>query len=49
MTSVAWFAQLGILVTPGHFYGEKGANHIRIAMTATDSQIDEAAQRIQGR
>jgi len=49
MTTVAWFAQLGILVTPGHFYGEKGANHIRIAMTATDSQIDEAAQRIQSR
>lgn len=44
--SVAWFADRGILVTPGHFYGESGANHIRIALTATDSQIEEAASRI---
>jgi succinyldiaminopimelate transaminase len=44
--SVAWFANLGILVTPGHFYGELGANHVRIAMTATDAQIDELVRRI---
>ena len=44
--SVAWFAERGILVTPGHFYGEKGAKHIRIAMTATDAQIDELVKRI---
>jgi aspartate/methionine/tyrosine aminotransferase len=48
MDTVAWFAQLGILVTPGHFYGEKGANHIRLAMTATDALIDEAVVRLQG-
>jgi succinyldiaminopimelate transaminase len=44
--SVSWLAQLGILATPGIFYGEKGSKHIRIAMTATDAQISEAAARI---
>ncbi len=44
--SVAWFADQGILVTPGHFYGVAGANHVRIAMTATDAQIDELVRRI---
>ncbi len=44
--SVEWLSHLGILATPGVFYGEKGANHIRIAMTATDAQINEAAARI---
>jgi aspartate/methionine/tyrosine aminotransferase len=44
--SVAWLANLGILATPGNFYGELGKLHIRIAMTATDLQIAEAAARI---
>jgi succinyldiaminopimelate transaminase len=44
--SVAWFADRGIIVTPGNFYGEAGKKHIRIALTATDAQIDEAAARI---
>jgi succinyldiaminopimelate transaminase len=44
--SVAWLTELGILATPGIFYGEKGSQHIRIAMTATDAQISEAAARI---
>jgi succinyldiaminopimelate transaminase len=42
--SVAWLAALGILATPGIFYGD--STHIRIAMTATDAQISEAASRI---
>lgn len=42
--SVAWLADLGILATPGIFYGD--ATHIRIAMTATDQQINDAATRI---
>ena len=45
-TSVSWLADLGILATPGIFYGEAGAKHIRIAMTATDDQISQAAARI---
>lgn len=44
--SVEWLAKLGIVATPGSFYGELGASHIRIAMTATDAQISEAAARI---
>ena len=45
--SVAWLADRGILATPGSFYGDQGARHIRIAMTATDAQIAQAAKRIQ--
>lgn len=44
--SVSWLADLGILATPGIFYGQAGSQHIRIAMTATDSQIADAADRI---
>ncbi|CAN2213900.1 COG0436 Aspartate/tyrosine/aromatic aminotransferase [Candidatus Nanopelagicaceae bacterium] len=44
--SVSWLAELGIIATPGVFYGDNGASHIRIAMTATDAQISEAASRI---
>ena len=45
-SSVDWLAQLGILATPGSFYGQDGASHIRIAMTATDTAISDAASRI---
>jgi succinyldiaminopimelate transaminase len=44
--SVAWLADCGIIATPGIFYGELGSGHIRIAMTATDAQISDAARRI---
>jgi len=44
--SVEALAQLGILVTPGIFYGTDGAQHVRIAMTATDKAIADAAARI---
>lgn len=47
--SVAWLAELGIIATPGIFYGALGSQHIRIAMTATDAQINEAASRIQSK
>ena len=46
--TVSWFADRGIIVTPGHFYGDKGNKFVRIALTATDAQISEAAQRIEG-
>jgi aspartate/methionine/tyrosine aminotransferase len=45
-STVEWFADRGIIVTPGRFYGNKGASHVRIALTATDSQIADAAIRI---
>jgi succinyldiaminopimelate transaminase len=44
--SVDWMANLGILVTPGSFYGQAGAQHIRVAMTATDAQIAQAVTRL---
>ncbi len=45
-TSVEWLAHKGILATPGSFYGEKGARHIRIALTATDNHIKDAVSRL---
>ena len=45
-TSVAWLAERGILATPGSFYGQKGKNHIRIAMTASDTHIAAAVVRL---
>ncbi len=46
MDTVAWFAQLGILVAPGDFYGPAGARHVRIALTATDERVRSAALRL---
>ena len=40
--TVAWFAERGILVAPGEFYGARGAEHVRIALTATDERIAAA-------
>ena len=45
--SVEWLAHKGILATPGSFYGEKGANYIRIALTATDAHIKDAVLRLE--
>ena len=39
-------AALGILVAPGDFYGPAGAEHVRIGLTATDSDIVKAAERL---
>lgn len=44
--TVAWFADRGILVTPGDFYGPAGALHVRIALTGTDDQIDTVPGRL---
>jgi len=44
--SVEWLAQRGILATPGSFYGIAGARYIRLAMTATDAQINAAVLRL---
>lgn len=46
--SVAWFAERGILVAPGEYYGEAGRRHVRIALTATDADIRAAADRLLG-
>jgi len=46
LDTVAWFAQRGILVAPGDFYGPRGAQHVRVALTATDERIAAAVQRL---
>jgi aspartate/methionine/tyrosine aminotransferase len=44
--SVSFLANCGVLVTPGSFYGEKGARYIRVALTATDEDISSACERL---
>ena len=46
--TVAWLAQRGILVAPGEFYGPRGSQHVRVALTATDERIDAAVVRLRG-
>jgi succinyldiaminopimelate transaminase len=45
-TTVGWLAQRGILAAPGEFYGARGAQHVRVALTATDERIAAAADRL---
>jgi len=40
------FAQRGIVVAPGYFYGEAGVGFVRVALTATDERVAEAASRL---
>ncbi len=44
--SVTWLAARGILVAPGDFYGPGGAEHVRVALTATDERIAAAVDRL---
>lgn len=46
--TVAWLAERGILAAPGEFYGPRGAQYVRIALTATDERIDAAVKRLTG-
>ena len=46
--TVARLAERGILVAPGEFYGPRGAQHVRVALTATDERIAAAAARLAG-
>jgi len=39
-------AAQGVLVAPGEFYGPAGANHVRVAVTATDERIAAAVGRL---
>jgi succinyldiaminopimelate transaminase len=36
----------GVLVSPGEFYGEAGAGHVRLAMVQPDEQIELMARRL---
>jgi len=44
--TVSWLAERGILVAPGEFYGAAGAQHVRVAFTATDERVAAAADRL---
>ncbi|EHR59662.1 succinyldiaminopimelate transaminase [Saccharomonospora cyanea] len=44
--TVAWLAERGILVAPGTFYGPRGGEHVRVALTATDERVRTAAERL---
>ncbi|MGA9872072.1 MAG: succinyldiaminopimelate transaminase [Rhodococcus sp. (in: high G+C Gram-positive bacteria)] len=44
--TVDWLAERGILAAPGEFYGPGGAQHVRIALTATDERICSAVERL---
>jgi succinyldiaminopimelate transaminase len=44
--TVAALAEVGVLTAPGAFYGEAGARHVRLALTASDERIGEAAERL---
>ena len=46
---VSRFADLGILVAPGAFYGKAGEQHVRLALTASDERIIAAAERLAGK
>ncbi|MGO1590521.1 MAG: succinyldiaminopimelate transaminase [Ancrocorticia sp.] len=40
------FAELGIIVAPGDFYGVAGTDRVRISLTATDDKVRQAAERM---
>ena len=44
--TVGWLADRGILVAPGEFYGTAGAEHVRVAFTATDERVAAAVRRL---
>jgi succinyldiaminopimelate transaminase len=44
--TVAWLAQRGILAAPGEFYGPRGNQHVRVALTATDERVAAAVARL---
>jgi succinyldiaminopimelate transaminase len=46
--TVSALADLGILVGPGSFYGAAGGGHVRVALTASDERVHEAAARLSG-
>lgn len=44
--TASWFAERGIVVAPGTFYGPTGDRHVRVALTATDERVAAAAARL---
>lgn len=46
LETVALLADVGILCAPGDFYGVAGANHVRMALTASDERIAAVSTRL---
>jgi succinyldiaminopimelate transaminase len=44
--TVGWFAERGIVVGPGAFYGPAGGRHVRIALTVADERVTAAVARL---
>jgi succinyldiaminopimelate transaminase len=44
--TLGWFAERGILVAPGAFYGPAGELFVRMALTATDERVAAAVARL---
>lgn len=44
--TVGWFADRGVVVTPGDFYGPAGERHVRMALTATDDDVAQVPDRL---
>ncbi|MET1037127.1 MAG: succinyldiaminopimelate transaminase [Aeromicrobium sp.] len=47
--TIDWLAERGILAAPGEFYGAAGAQHVRVAFTATDERVAAAVERLTAR
>ena len=45
-TTLRALAERGIIAGPGSFYGDAGARHVRLALTASDERIARAAARL---
>jgi len=41
------FADLGVLVAPGGFYGPSGRKHVRLSLTVPDEALEEVIRRLQ--
>lgn len=44
--TVSALASVGVLAAPGEFYGAAGAQHVRMALTATDERVAAAVARL---
>lgn len=44
--TVERFAEKGIIIGPGVFYGDEGAGYVRIALTAFDEDIEKTVERL---
>ncbi|WP_309127957.1 succinyldiaminopimelate transaminase [Microbacterium sp.] len=44
--SMGTLADLGILAGPGHFYGERSGDHVRLSLTAPLERVEQASARL---